>query len=354
MRYTFAPGPSQLWPGLAEHMTTAAETGLLSMSHRSPRFSELYEDVLQGFREKLGMPAGWSLYFLGSATECWQVLAQGLVTQNALHLYSGAFGERWHAYAKALLPDARGMAFSEQEPIELLQAQVLQPVELLCFTQNETSNGSQVPLSFLSQVRAVLQEQLIALDVTSSLGGQSFDWHSGDVWFASVQKCFGLPAGLGILVCSPRAQARIRKVGKEDTYNGLLRLHKHYEDRQTSYTPNVLNIYLLGRVLAEMPPIAETDAQLAARAARYQAVVEAHPWLSLHVQPLENRSQTTLCVQCPPERLATLKADAQAQGLTLGSGYGSLKASTFRIANFPALPDAAVEALCRFLESESA
>lgn len=349
MEYTFAPGPSQLWPGLARHMAAAADSGVLSMSHRSPRFSEIYEAVLQGFRDKLGLPQGWSLYFLSSATECWQVIAQGLITQNALHLYNGAFGERWHQYAQALVPGVRGVAFSEQADIDALQSEVLQPVELLCFIQNETSTGSQVPLRFLSEVRGVLQEQLIALDATSSMGGQQLPWQVGDVWFASVQKCFGLPAGLGILVCSPQAQARIARVDKQDTYNGLARIHKHYLDRQTSYTPSVLHIYLLAQVLAEMPPISETQQRLAAHQAHYEAVIAGHPWLSLHVQPAANRSLTTVCVTCPPERLAAIKAAALARGLTLGGGYGPLKASTFRIANFPALPDAAVDALCDFL-----
>ncbi|MEJ7660814.1 MAG: hypothetical protein WKG07_14945 [Hymenobacter sp.] len=38
-------------------------------------------------------------------------------------------------------------------------------------------------------------------------------------------------------------------------------------------------------------------------------------------------------------------------GLQLGSGYGDHKATSLRIANFPAVPDAAFEALVRFFES---
>jgi phosphoserine aminotransferase len=50
-----------------------------------------------------------------------------------------------------------------------------------------------------------IPDALIAVDATSSMAGVELDWQSADIWFASVQKCFGLPAGMAVMVCSPRA-----------------------------------------------------------------------------------------------------------------------------------------------------
>ncbi|MCE3008378.1 MAG: aminotransferase class V-fold PLP-dependent enzyme [Bacteroidetes bacterium] len=351
MKYTFAPGPSQLQLETEWYLQEAVASGLLSESHRSPAFSQLYEEVLQGFRSKLELPDSYSLYFLSSATECWEVLTAGLISENALHVYSGAFGQRWYEYARAIRPGVEALSFDPDADFDSLKPRLLRPVELVCFTQNETANGTQIRPEWLAEVRAVLQDQLIAVDVTSSLAGQALPWREADAWFASVQKCLGMPAGLGVLVCSPQAQQRIERLGHRAAYNGLQRLHSHWKDRQTSYTPNVLAIYLLSRILQDIPPIRQTDAHLQERAHTYYSLLEQHSWLSPFVARAENRSQTVIAVACPPERLlAGVLQPAQAAGLTLGRGYKPLDKTTFRIANFPALPADAVMELCGLLQ----
>lgn len=347
---TFNPGPSQQYDSIPGYLQDACTEGILSMGHRGARFQQLYEAVLQGFRDKLGLPQDYSLYFFGSATECWQVLAEGIISKNALHAYSGAFGQRWYEYAQHIVPGVQSLPFGVDTPFAQLQGSLLQPVEMVCFTHNETSNGSQVPLARVAEVRAVLQEQLIAIDATSSMGGQQLPWTVADVWFASVQKCFGMPAGLAVMACSPHARKRMATIAHTGRYNGLMRVHQYWETRQTSYTPNVLAIYLLGRVLADATSIADTDSLLQQRAQRYYALLEAHPVLQPHVQLAASRSVTTIAVDCPPELLDKIKADALALGLQLGNGYKPLHTGTFRIANFPAIQQEAVDRLCQFIE----
>lgn len=55
-------------------------------------------------------------------------------------------------------------------------------------------------------------DKLIAIDITSSAGGIKHDIADADMWFFSVQKCFGLPSGLGIFIANEKAITRSAQV----------------------------------------------------------------------------------------------------------------------------------------------
>ncbi|MDX1627519.1 MAG: alanine--glyoxylate aminotransferase family protein, partial [Fulvivirga sp.] len=63
------------------------------------------------------------------------------------------------------------------------------------------------------------------------------------------------------------------------------------------------------------------------------------------------RSKTVLPLYGSPEDIKSTKKAALQEGLLLGNGYGELKESTLRIANFPALKNKEVKLLRSFLES---
>jgi phosphoserine aminotransferase len=50
-----------------------------------------------------------------------------------------------------------------------------------------------------------------------------------------------------------------------------------------------------------------------------------------------------------PDLIDGVKAEAKAQGILLGAGYGKWKSSTFRVANFPAYTEAQIEQLFQFI-----
>jgi phosphoserine aminotransferase len=169
----------------------------------------------------------------------------------------------------------------------------------------------------------------------------------GDVWFASVQKCFGLPAGLGLMILSPAALERASEIGENAHYNSLTVLLEHMKNYQTSCTPNVLGIFLLNRVLHHVPRIEEVDAVLRRRMEQYLSIFPT-PDMKPLVSNSRVRSVTVLAVEAEPEYLAGLKAEAKSKGMLLGSGYGKWKSNTFRIANFPAISTVQTEALMEF------
>jgi phosphoserine aminotransferase len=194
-------------------------------------------------------------------------------------------------------------------------------------------------------------EKMIAVDTTSSMGGIALDFSLADVWYASVQKCFGLPAGLGILLLSGKAKEKVARKGERGRYNSLSFMLENAASYQTHYTPNVLGIYLLNRVLKDMDSIAQVDARLRERMASLEKVVAQSSTFDLLVDNAATRSTTVLAVSGKEESIAAVKKAAEKEGMQLGGGYGPLKASSFRIANFPAITDAEFLRLVEFLKS---
>lgn len=334
---TFFPGPSKLPEYLPDLYAAALAEGLGSISHRSPAFEAAYGHTVAQLQQKLDIPEGYQVVFASSATECWEILTQSLVQGSALHLHSGSFGAKWADYAQRIRPAVEAISFDlNTDPTPLL-AHLGPHHEALCLTHNETSNGTLLPNTVLDQARQALgPERLLLLDCTSSMAGVSLPWHLGDVWFASVQKCLGQPAGLAILVLSPRAIARAEALGDTRHYNSLIALLQHARQNQTSYTPNVLAIAVLGRHLERCPGIAETEATICARAQVYYDWVARHPALAPLVTTPALQSPTVVAIAAAPDTLASHKEAALAQGMRLGNGYGPWKDSTYRIANFPA------------------
>ncbi|UHG92929.1 aminotransferase class V-fold PLP-dependent enzyme [Spirosoma oryzicola] len=338
---TFYPGPSKVYPQVADYAVDAVREGIVSLNHRSPGFMTIVQEAVQLLHEKLAIPADYHIAFVSSATECWEIVAQSLTEQASLHPYGGAFGKKWAEYAYRIKP-----------PVALNQADVL------CLVQNETSNGTQISMETLAQFRRDFSgtegSALIAVDAVSSMAGISFDWTLADVWFASVQKCFGLPAGLAVLIYSPAALRRAQEIGENDHYNSLLFIHENFSKFQTPYTPNGLGIYLLMRVLQQVPPIVEVDAITKKRAAAWYAFFEqemtASPFRLLVTNPAE-RSDTVIAVEGSEADIKAVKQAAQQAGIMLGNGYGDWKTTTFRIANFPAITDGEIETLQQFLLS---
>ncbi|MCS6833471.1 MAG: aminotransferase class V-fold PLP-dependent enzyme, partial [Flammeovirgaceae bacterium] len=189
----------------------------------------------------------------------------------------------------------------------------------------------------------------ICVDATSSMAGIQLDWLSADIWFASVQKCFGLPAGLAVLICSPRAIQKAQELQHLQHYNSLVFMARMAEVYQTTYTPNVLNIFLLKKLMQTREPIDKVAHKIKQRAdILYQTLLRMGYTCLIADRRL--RSDTVIALKDHPEKITFLKKTALQEGFLLGNGYGKWKENTFRIANFPAISDEAMEKLLAFLK----
>ncbi|MCA8829962.1 aminotransferase class V-fold PLP-dependent enzyme [Hymenobacter pini] len=354
--YTFNPGPSQVYPQVRRYLQDAFDEGWLSAPHRGERFVQLMRQTVQELKNKLNVPQDYTVFFMSSATECWEVLAQSLTPTKSFHLYSGAFGEKWYEYAKALRPATTGLQFGIDEVPDAQNLPGLdEQTDLVCITQNETSNATQLRDGVVLNIYNRLPSNaLLAVDATSSMAGIQLKYIKADVWYASVQKCFGLPAGLSVMFLSPRAVERLRRVNERSHYNSLTAQYEKMLNFQTTHTPNVLGIYLLSRSLADRPAIKQVHQHLQDRATKLYDYFDQATQLTPLVSNPETRSTTVIGLQGAPALIDEVKRRALAQGLQLGSGYGNWKPSSLRIANFPAIPDAAFEQLVQFFAREFA
>lgn len=318
---------------MATYLQDAMNEGILSQNHRSTPFMEMLKVCISVFKQKQNIPDDYEVYFTSSATECWEIVSQSLVKNHSHHIFNGAFGEKWFEYASRLGKKTSTTKFNF---LETLNTGFLTDADVCCFTQNETSNATQIKYSFFEKLHT---KALIAVDVTSSLGGIELDWQSGDIWLASVQKCLGLPAGMGIMICSPKAIKRAEEIGDCKNYNSLLLIRDNFKKFQTHYTPNILGIYLLMRVMQQVHDIQTINFLLKERAKDFYEFINNDTNLDLLITNNAVRSETVFAIKGTINEILVLKQKAKENNIILGNGYGAWKDTTFRIANFPAIED---------------
>jgi phosphoserine aminotransferase len=346
---TFYPGPSKVYEDVEGYLQDAFKSGILQQNHRSKPFMQLLRDTIDLLKQKLTVPAGYHVCFVSSATEAWEVVSQSLVRKQSTHIFNGAFGKKWASYASNIHSVEKvNFGLNEETSLRTFGGDVV------CLTHNETSNGTQLADSqIVKLIQQLSSDAIVAVDATSSMAGLALPWQLGDVWFASVQKCFGLPAGMGVMIYSDKALNRAEAIADRKFYNSLLFIHENFSQFQTHYTPNVLGIYLFNRVLQALEPIEIVDAKIKKRAADLYHFFGQFSDYQLLVQNEAVQSATVLAIQSSEEKVQSIKEKALQAGITLGNGYGEFKTNTFRIANFPAINNQEIEVLKRFFLQNS-
>ncbi len=351
----FYPGPSKLYPQLREYLADAYDSGILSMNHRSTEFVNISKSVISLLKDKLDIPSDYTIFFVSSATESWEIIAQSLTKKGSMHIFNGAFGQKWGEYAHKIHQKATYLQFDLHENLldKILDdgtqnSKESNNFDVVCLTQNETSNGTQIDNKTIKAITEKYNQCLIAVDVTSSMGGIELGWENADIWLASVQKCLGLPAGLGLLICSPKAIKQATNINENKYYNSLIFLHENMQKFQTNYTPNVLNIYLLKRVLEQIENIKIINKRIKNNAQNWYHFLQQYGF-DLLVKNEELRSDTVIAVRGEEGFIRQIKDKAKEANIILGNGYGDWKNTTFRIANFPAITDEEIHFLKDFL-----
>lgn len=332
---TLNPGPSQLTRKIIKDIAEIAESGFLSVSHRSAAFMEKSRQAIEGLREKMVLPPDYHVFYQSSATEAMDTLLRNLVYKKCYHFVCGSFSATFFKTAIGIGLEAVSNNSPWDQAILWEEAEINSEIELIAVTHNETSTGLMWPKKKIHALRERYPEVLLAVDVTSSFGAMQMNWRDADVWFGSVQKCLGLPSGLGFLIVSPRAFEKAKQVINKKKgiapYQSFDVLADKMQQYQTPQTPNMLNIALLAQQMQDWNlPLIEYETEQKAEFL-YNSQL---PWNSF-VEPQEWRSLTTLnFLVDEPQKWHHF---AKEVGIVLGKGYGPLKDSTIRIANFPAI-----------------
>ena len=357
MHVTFNPGPSQLYFTVQDHVRSAFRENVPSLSHRSKEFESYFELATTGLRELLGIPQGFHVFFTGSATEIWERSIQNLVEDSSVHYVNGAFSKRYFEIAQQLKKNpvriavAAGKGFTDS-------SQVAGQPEVIALTHNETSTGVSLPSTFINSFRDAYPDSLIVVDAVSSLPYPEFDFTKIDSLFFSVQKGFGLPAGLGVWIvndrCIAKSESLLSKGMSIGTYHTLPTLLANSKKNQTPETPNALGIYLLGKVVQDMlnRGIRSIRKETEYKAAILYQALAKHALISPFVKESSFQSKTVIVADCGTH-LKRIADHLSAHHFMAGDGYGEFKKEHLRFANFPAHSKEQFEMLVDLLQQIS-
>ena len=180
-----------------------------------------------------------------------------------------------------------------------------------------------------------------------------FNTNSVDTFYFSVQKCFGLPSGLGVWIyndkCLDVCNKNIKKGKITGSYHSLERLHKMGIKNQTSETPNTLGIYLLSKVVNDMNAkgINKIINEINYKSKLINLTINNHPKICHSIENTEIRSKTVI-VADTKSNSEVLINKLKDYNLIIGKGYGN-NINQIRIANFPTHSQESVEILCDYI-----
>lgn len=354
----FTAGPAELYPKFEEFVKEFMDKQLGSISHRSGEFKKIYQFTDEQIRILMNIPDENAIIFTGSASEIWEKSLQSLVEFESYHLVNGSFSEKYYQYSQALHKQATALIKPNGEGFSYSEIEVPEYAELVCITQNETSTGVQMREADIHKLKRSHSSKLFSVDVVSSAPIPVLDFKILDSVFFSVQKNFGMPAGLGVWItnekCLEKAVELKEKGHSLGAHHDLPTLWKNAKNYQNPATPNVLGIYLLGKIAEDMnktgaDEIRKTNAQ---NAKRLYSFFENKEGYSLAVKDAELRSKTVAVINTEAPS-ASIINKLKEHNLIIGSGYGSDKDSQIRISNFISNTTEDIELLLQKFDSLS-
>ncbi|MFN7161303.1 MAG: aminotransferase class V-fold PLP-dependent enzyme [Candidatus Gracilibacteria bacterium] len=335
----FTPGPTMHYPKLYEFLEDAKRDHIFSISHRSPAFHDIFRASQENLKKLLNIPEDFHIFFLGSATEAMERLIENCVEKTSVHFVNGAFSKRMYDCAVELQKEPVIYTASLGEGFHFPSYDLPENTELITMSHCETSGCVMAPLEEIYALKAKYPNALIALDIVTTAPYAEIDFSKIDSVFFSIQKGFGLPAGMGVLVINEKCLEKSRKLQSKGlsigTYHNFPNL-AHYEALfSTPETPNILGIYLLGKVASDMLsnlPSIRKDIKI--KADLMYTFLDHSPVLHSLVQNKTWRSDTVFGI-ATPWGSSHLMEYAKSHNFIVGSGYGEDKDKLIRIANFP-------------------
>ncbi|OJJ17296.1 phosphoserine aminotransferase [marine bacterium AO1-C] len=351
----FTPGPAAIYPTVAQHTQVAFAEQIPSISHRSKAFQAIYQQTYENIREIFQLPDDYAVLFTGSATEVWERLLQNCVAQETFHLVNGSFSRRFYDFALLLnkMPHLHEVVWGQG--FDVSQIDIPGNVEMICVTHNETSTGVSMPVADIHALKDRYPNKLLVVDMVSSAPIPALDFTKVDAAYFSVQKAFGLPAGLGVWLVNRRCLEKAQRLESQGqitgTYHRLTNLWKSFEKFQTPPTPNVLGIYLLSKVTQDLlnKGIRQMREETQQKADLLYKAVDTIEGLDIFVQNPAHRSEVVVVANTQGNAAELIQKVAN-QNMVIGSGYGKNKTSQIRIANFPATSLGEVEQLVEILK----
>ncbi|MGH7604851.1 MAG: pyridoxal-phosphate-dependent aminotransferase family protein [Gemmatimonadaceae bacterium] len=348
----FLPGPTEVREEVLAAMTQPM------IAHRGSAFEQLFERLQEGLRPvfKTERPVYISS---SSATGMMEAAVRCALPGRVLSLVNGAFSERFAHIASACgrEVDRYEVGWGQIHTIPQLDERLsMRKYAVVTVVHSETSTGA------LNDVRAISDcahrhGAVCLIDSVSGAGGVElrFDEWNLDYLLSGSQKAFAIPPGLSFAVASSGFIDRANGTPDRGVYFDLVELDAYARRNQTPSTPALSLFYALE---VQLKSIASEG--IDARWARHKLMAaRTQEWLVkvsdqtgkrlVNIAPLGSQSPTVSTIRLPADLPPDVFISAVAKkGIVVGSGYGKLKSSTFRVGH---MGDHTIETLDRCLSA---
>ncbi|WP_326699153.1 phosphoserine transaminase [Streptomyces sp. NBC_01754] len=345
----FGAGPSKVRTEALDALA-ATGTSLLGTSHRQAPVKNLVGEVRDGVRSLFSLPEGYEVILgNGGSTAFWDIATHGLIENKSQHLSFGEFSSKFAKAAK-LAPWLADPTVIASDPGTHPDPVAEAGVDVYALTHNETSTGVAAPVE---RVAGADEGALVLVDATSGAGGLPVDVSETDVYYFAPQKSFASDGGLWIGVFSPAAlerAARIHASGRHvPEFFSLPTAIDNSLKNQTYNTPALSTLFLLNEQLKWLNSRGGLDFATGRTAASSQALygwAEDSKYATPFVTDPAKRSQVigTIDFEEGVDAAAVAKA-LRANGVVDTEPYRKLGRNQLRVAMFPAIDPADVQAL---------
>jgi phosphoserine aminotransferase len=344
----FGSGPSKVRPAQLQRLAGEA-AGLMGTSHRQKPVKELVGRVRSGLAELLGAPDGYEIALgNGGTTAFWDAAAFGLVRERALHLSYGEFSRKF-ATVTERAPFLADPIVIEADAGDAPQPAADPAADVLAWAHNETSTGVMVPVTR----PAGAGDALVVVDATSGAGGLPLDAAQADAYYFAPQKSLGSDGGLWLALLSPAAIERIEQLAATgrwipDFLSLQIALANSRQD-QTLNTPAIATLVLLADQLDWMLERGGLDwcvERTTASSDHLYGWAQASAFATPFVADPVKRSLVVGTIDLD-EAVdgARVAATLRANGIVDVEPYRKLGRNQLRVAMFPAIEPADVQAL---------
>ncbi|HKT03076.1 MAG TPA: phosphoserine transaminase [Rugosimonospora sp.] len=345
----FGAGPSKVRPATVEALAGVA-TSYLGTSHRQQTVRDQVARLRRAIAEFFALPDGYEVVLgNGGTTAFWEVATFGLIRDRAQFASFGEFGAK---FAKAVrdAPFLGEPTVRRSDPGSAPQLVAEAGIDAYCTPHNETSTGVAVPVA---RPAGIDPGALTLIDATSAAGGLDVDVREADVYYFAPQKCFASDGGLWLALMSPAALARAAEIKASGRYIpaflDLVTAIDNARLEQTYNTPALATIFLAAEQTEWMlgqGGLAWATKRTAESASIVYGWAERSPAATPFVTDPGLRSNVIATIDFAPEIDATQLAKVlRANGIVDTEPYRKLGRDQLRIALFPAIEPADVEAL---------
>jgi len=350
----FGAGPSKV---RVEALDALAATGtsLLGTSHRQAPVKNLVGKVREGISELFQLPEGYEVVLgNGGSTAFWDVATHGLIENKSQHLTFGEFSSKF-AKAAGLAPWLAEPTVISSDPGTHPDPRAEAGVDVYAYTHNETSTGVAAPIK---RVPGADAGSLVLVDATSGAGGLPVDIAETDVYYFAPQKSFASDGGLWIGVFSPAAIERAERIHASGRhvpeFFSLPTAIDNSRKNQTYNTPALATLFLLNDQLEWINGQGGLDwsvGRTATSARTLYGWAEDVKYANPFVTDPAKRSQVIGTIDFDENVDAAAVAKVlRANGIVDTEPYRKLGRNQLRVAMFPAIDPADIEALTKCVD----